>query len=195
MKKTLDELRREYSGRDDELIEFLYGVVAAREKMLVEVEGVMMSLVTAQCNFRISTAKLQDRAYDLERRITDVTGDFGDEYAVTEAEEEEFRKDEAIELRRMASGDERKPSLDEVRFGRVDCCGCCERCRYRSNTVCLIEKRLGSEKPSSAQVKYAERIASVLNVGLPICKRKKSYHRFIAVNVDEFSRRDGRIMS
>lgn len=194
MKRTLDELRREYSGRDDELIEFLYGVVSAREKMLVEVEGVMMSLVTAQCNFRISTAKMQDRAYDLERRITDVTGDFGDSYTVTEAEEDEFRKGEARELNRVA-GDGRKPSLDEVRFGRVDCCGCCERCRYRSNTVCLIEKRLGSEKPSPAQAKYAERIASVLNVGLPICKRKKSYHRFIAVNVDEFSRKDGRIMS
>ena len=194
MKNTLEELKNEYAGREDELLELLYGQVAARERLLIETERVLMSLVTSQCSFRSKVVKLQDKAYELEHQITEVTGDFGDTNDAMDEAESEYSIDEFVEKRAKTSL-EKKPSLDEIRFGRVDCCGCCEQCKYRNNTVCLIDKRLGSEKPSAAQVKYAERIASVLNIGLPICKRMKSYHKFIALNVDEFNRQNGRMIS
>lgn len=194
MKKTLEELQNEYAGREDELLELLYGMVAAREKMLIETENVMIALVTAQCNFRGKVSHLHDKAYELEHKITEVTGDFGETDDIMEVAEDEYCVDEFKE-KKAKDSIEKKPSLDEIRFGRVDCCGCCEQCKYRNNTVCLIDKRLGSEKPSAAQVKYAERIASVLNIGLPICKRMKSYHKFIALNVDEFNRQNGMVIS
>lgn len=193
-RKLWGDRRRQFGKSDcqEEFIKHLFEKVTRYSEILTGCIETMQSFVTAMGKNHSAENRFRDEFFDLEKQ-KDMLDD-GIEI-VQKEKSEDGESDIHNEVRELAE----KPKKMEIKtpeqirkeqdrrmFGKVECLGNCEHCKNREGRVCLISKRFCSEKPSTKQTKFAESIAKVLGIALPICKKKTPYSIFISANRNDF---------
>ena len=198
---SLEEYRKLWSDRrmqfgksdcQDEFVKHLFEKVTRYSEILTGCMETMQSFVAAIGKHHSAENRFRDEFFDLEKQ-KDILDD-GIEI-VPEEKLEDGESDIPNEVMDIAeesklmdgkTPEQIRKEEDRRMFGKVECPGNCEHCKNREGRICLVAARFGSEKPSTKQAKFAESIAKVLGIALPICKKKTPYSIFISANRNDF---------